>query len=91
MNKVELGPGLGPIDTLSISKVNKSHRDMCRCQVKENNISKYSCSTYLQVHEPVLRPFLDTREGTKSLIITAEGIILLFCAMVPATLLLFRK
>lgn len=30
-------------------------------------------------------------EGTKNRIITAEGIILLFCAMVPGTLLLFRK
>lgn len=30
-------------------------------------------------------------EGTKNRIITAEGIILLFCAVVPGTLLLFRK
>lgn len=29
-------------------------------------------------------------EGTKNRIITAEGIILLFCAVVPGTLLLFR-
>lgn len=29
-------------------------------------------------------------EGTKNNIITAEGIILLFCAVVPGTLLLFR-
>ncbi|EDL36767.1 mCG8285, partial [Mus musculus] len=40
---------------------------------------------------PVPRPFLDMGEGTKNRIITAEGIILLFCAMVPGTLLLFRK
>lgn len=29
-------------------------------------------------------------EGTKNNIITAEGIILLICAVVPGTLLLFR-
>lgn len=40
--------------------------------------------------EPVSRPFLDMGEGTKNNIITAEGIILLFCAVVPGTLLLFR-
>ncbi|KAF6076873.1 CD79a molecule [Phyllostomus discolor] len=41
--------------------------------------------------EPTPRPFLDMGEGTKNNIITAEGIILLFCAVVPGTLLLFRK
>ncbi|XP_026259663.1 B-cell antigen receptor complex-associated protein alpha chain isoform X2 [Urocitellus parryii] len=41
--------------------------------------------------EPPPRPFLDMGEGTKNRIITAEGIILLFCAVVPGTLLLFRK
>lgn len=40
--------------------------------------------------EPTPRPFLDMGEGTKNNIITAEGIILLFCAVVPGTLLLFR-
>lgn len=40
--------------------------------------------------EPPPRPFLDMAEGTKNRIITAEGIILLFCAVVPGTLLLFR-
>uniref|UniRef100_A0A452QS88 CD79a molecule n=1 Tax=Ursus americanus TaxID=9643 RepID=A0A452QS88_URSAM len=37
------------------------------------------------------RPFLDMGEATKNNLITAEGIILLFCAVVPGTLLLFRK
>nr|KAF6409292.1 CD79a molecule [Rousettus aegyptiacus] len=41
--------------------------------------------------EPYPRPFLNMGEGTKNNIITAEGIILLFCAVVPGTLLLFRK
>ncbi|KAM8963810.1 B-cell antigen receptor complex-associated protein alpha chain [Lycaon pictus] len=42
-------------------------------------------------NERLPRPFLDMGEGTKNNIITAEGIILLFCAVVPGTLLLFRK
>lgn len=40
--------------------------------------------------EPYPRPFLNMGEGTKNNIIPAEGIILLFCAVVPGTLLLFR-
>ncbi|XP_051018539.1 B-cell antigen receptor complex-associated protein alpha chain isoform X1 [Acomys russatus] len=86
-----LGPGLGPTGEWVISKVNKSHRGMYRCQAKKDNITRQSCGTYLRVRVPVPRPFLDMGEGTKNRIITAEGIILLFCAVVPGTLLLFRK
>ncbi|KAM6153640.1 B-cell antigen receptor complex-associated protein alpha chain [Erethizon dorsatum] len=74
-----------------ISKVNKSHGGMYRCRVEDNKTSLHSCGTYLRVREPRPRPFLDMGEGTKNRIITAEGIILLFCAVVPGTLLLFRK
>lgn len=83
--------GEAPRGELVISNVNKSHRGLYRCSVTENNVTKYSCGTYLLVREPIPRPFLDMGEGTKNRIITAEGIILLFCAVVPGTLLLFRK
>lgn len=76
---------------LIIFKANKSHRGTYRCEVKQGNITRQSCGTYLRVRVPVPRPFLDMGEGTKNRIITAEGIILLFCAVVPGTLLLFRK
>ncbi|EHB02513.1 B-cell antigen receptor complex-associated protein alpha chain [Heterocephalus glaber] len=74
-----------------IPKVNKSHRGIYRCRVEAGGAWKHSCGTYLRVREPPPRPFLDMEEGTKNRIITAEGIILLFCAVVPGTLLLFRK
>ncbi|KAM7057603.1 B-cell antigen receptor complex-associated protein alpha chain [Molossus nigricans] len=76
---------------LTIPSVNKSHRGLYRCHVQENKTEMRSCGTYLRVREPTPRPFLDMAEGTKNNIITAEGIILLFCAVVPGTLLLFRK
>ncbi|XP_068849357.1 B-cell antigen receptor complex-associated protein alpha chain isoform X2 [Capricornis sumatraensis] len=50
-----------------------------------------SLGPYSLLTEPLPRPFLDMGEGTKNNIITAEGIILLICAVVPGTLLLFRK
>ncbi|CAH7383384.1 B-cell antigen receptor complex-associated protein alpha chain [Phodopus roborovskii] len=88
---VFVGPALGPSGELVIPNVNKSHKGIYTCQVKEHSTQQWSCGTYLRVREPVPRPFLDMGEGTKNRIITAEGIILLFCAVVPGTLLLFRK
>ncbi|KAI5234622.1 B-cell antigen receptor complex-associated protein alpha chain [Manis pentadactyla] len=84
--------GEGPNGELTIPQVNKSHMGLYRCLIEEDGgESKQSCGTYLRVREPPPRPFLDMGEGTKNNIITAEGIILLFCAVVPGTLLLFRK
>ncbi|KAG8507027.1 B-cell antigen receptor complex-associated protein alpha chain, partial [Galemys pyrenaicus] len=76
---------------LIIQQVNESHRGLYRCQVEEGNQTQKSCGTYLRVRQPPPRPFLDMGEGTKNNIITAEGIILLICAVVPGMLLLFRK
>ncbi|XP_048225237.1 B-cell antigen receptor complex-associated protein alpha chain [Perognathus longimembris pacificus] len=86
-----LGPGQGAQGEWTISKVNKSHGGIYQCQVEDKGMLRHSCGTYLRVREPAPRPFLDMGEGTKNRIITAEGIILLFCAVVPGTLLLFRK
>ncbi|XP_027801563.1 B-cell antigen receptor complex-associated protein alpha chain [Marmota flaviventris] len=86
-----LGSGQGSKGEWTIPKVNKSHRGLYQCRVEDNGKSMSSCGTYLRIREPPPRPFLDMGEGTKNRIITAEGIILLFCAVVPGTLLLFRK
>ncbi|XP_004408224.1 PREDICTED: B-cell antigen receptor complex-associated protein alpha chain isoform X2 [Odobenus rosmarus divergens] len=87
-----------PYGELTIHTVNKNHTGMFRCQVEEKDpitqrvlSFQQSCGTYLRVRERLPRPFLDMGEATKNNIITAEGIILLFCAVVPGTLLLFRK
>ncbi|XP_068849356.1 B-cell antigen receptor complex-associated protein alpha chain isoform X1 [Capricornis sumatraensis] len=82
---------LGAGGELIIKQANKSHRGMYRCEVSDGKKMQRSCGTYLRVREPLPRPFLDMGEGTKNNIITAEGIILLICAVVPGTLLLFRK
>ncbi|XP_055992763.1 B-cell antigen receptor complex-associated protein alpha chain [Sorex fumeus] len=74
-----------------IKKVKKEHSGVYYCIVMEGKQRVRSCGTYLRVREPIPRPFLDMGEGTKNNIITAEGVILLFCAVVPGTLLLFRK
>ncbi|XP_004391252.1 B-cell antigen receptor complex-associated protein alpha chain-like, partial [Trichechus manatus latirostris] len=85
-----LGSGSGPTGKLIIENVNKSHGGIYQCRFGQDPEAKGSCGTYLRVRERLPRPFLDMGEGTKNRIITAEGIILLFCAVVPGTLLLFR-
>uniref|UniRef100_A0A8C8S0W9 CD79a molecule n=1 Tax=Pelusios castaneus TaxID=367368 RepID=A0A8C8S0W9_9SAUR len=41
--------------------------------------------------KPIPVPFLNMRESTKNQIITAEGVLLLLCAVGPGLFLLFRK
>uniref|UniRef100_K9II16 Putative b-cell antigen receptor complex-associated protein alpha chain isoform 1 n=1 Tax=Desmodus rotundus TaxID=9430 RepID=K9II16_DESRO len=90
------GLGKGPSSELTFPSAMKNDSGLYLCEVTENTTAttvkvRRSCGTYLRVREPTPRPFLDMGEGTKNNIITAEGIILLFCAVVPGTLLLFRK
>ncbi|XP_054435475.1 B-cell antigen receptor complex-associated protein alpha chain [Pteronotus mesoamericanus] len=86
------GKGHGSRGELIFPLARKNLTGLYMCKVEINNtLIRHSCGTYLRVREPTPRPFLDMGEGTKNNIITAEGIILLFCAVVPGTLLLFRK
>lgn len=91
LHSQKIRQGQGPKDVLNLSLVNKSHVGIYRCEVSTGKEVLRSCGTYLRVLESIPKPFLELGEGTKNNIITAEGIILLFCAVVPGTLLLFRK
>lgn len=86
-----MNQSLGSEGELIIRSVNKRHGGIYRCQINHGNEVLRSCGTYLRVRELTAKAFLNMGEGTKNNIITAEGIILLFCAVVPGTLLLFRK
>ncbi|XP_075393380.1 B-cell antigen receptor complex-associated protein alpha chain [Tenrec ecaudatus] len=86
-----LGLGQGPEGELTIPQVNRTHGGIYQCKVEDGSRTQRSCGTYLRVVQQLPTPFLDMGEGTKNRLITAEGIILLFCAVVPGTLLLFRK
>ncbi|KAF1534605.1 B-cell antigen receptor complex-associated protein alpha chain, partial [Eudyptes schlegeli] len=45
----------------------------------------------LPTADPMAVPFLNIKESTKNRIITAEGVLLLLCAVGPSLFLLFRK
>ncbi|KAM6111674.1 B-cell antigen receptor complex-associated protein alpha chain [Phoenicopterus ruber ruber] len=61
------------------------------CRVEASQAVGQSCGTFLRVRDPVAVPFLNIKESTKNRIITAEGILLLLCAVGPSLFLLFRK
>ncbi|KAF1577048.1 UNVERIFIED_CONTAM: B-cell antigen receptor complex-associated protein alpha chain, partial [Eudyptes pachyrhynchus] len=61
------------------------------CRVEAGQDVGQSCGTFLRVHNPMAVPFLNIKESTKNRIITAEGVLLLLCAVGPSLFLLFRK
>ncbi|XP_074837235.1 B-cell antigen receptor complex-associated protein alpha chain [Carettochelys insculpta] len=77
--------------TLSFQPANKNDTGLYFCQVQSDTAWDQSCGTYLRVRKPIPLPFLNMRESTKNQLITAEGILLLLCAVVPGLFLLFRK
>ncbi|XP_030068692.1 B-cell antigen receptor complex-associated protein alpha chain [Microcaecilia unicolor] len=78
--------------TIIIQKVDINDSGVYMCSVSAGKVhSKSSCGTYLQIMKPAPEAFLKLEESTKNKIITAEGILLLICAVVPGTFLLFRK
>ncbi|XP_056399756.1 B-cell antigen receptor complex-associated protein alpha chain isoform X3 [Hyla sarda] len=76
---------------LTIANVNKTDRGFYQCRVNVGNRNHLSCGTYLRVKGPPLYLFFNVSEATKNRLITAEGIILLLCAIIPGTFLLYRK
>ncbi|XP_069803610.1 B-cell antigen receptor complex-associated protein alpha chain isoform X1 [Dendropsophus ebraccatus] len=76
---------------LILQNVNRTHRGVYQCVLKADNKVYESCGTYLRVKDPPTFLFFNIAERTKNRLITAEGIILFFCAIIPGTFLLYRK
>nr|DBA15896.1 TPA: hypothetical protein GDO54_003350 [Pyxicephalus adspersus] len=76
---------------LVLNKIQVNQSGLYRCQVFFNNKTYNSCGTYLRVKEPPIYLFFNVGEATKNRVITAEGILLLFCAIIPGTFLLYKK
>ncbi|KAM9299451.1 B-cell antigen receptor complex-associated protein alpha chain [Gastrophryne carolinensis] len=75
---------------ISNAQKNMSGLYICRVTVNETNKTFSSCGTYLRVIVPTAY-LLNIGEATKNRIITAEGILLLLCAIIPGTFLLYKK
>uniref|UniRef100_A0A8C8S265 CD79a molecule n=1 Tax=Pelusios castaneus TaxID=367368 RepID=A0A8C8S265_9SAUR len=76
---------------LTLQPARRNDTGLYFCQVHTDESSGQSCGTYLRIRKPIPVPFLNMRESTKNQIITAEGVLLLLCAVGPGLFLLFRK
>ncbi|XP_044291129.1 B-cell antigen receptor complex-associated protein alpha chain isoform X2 [Varanus komodoensis] len=82
--------------TLGLAKLffkNAERNDtgMYYCFVHTESAQDHSCGTYLWVRRPRPVSFLNMDESIKNKIITAEGFLLLICAIGPGLFLLFRR
>ncbi|XP_053545970.1 B-cell antigen receptor complex-associated protein alpha chain [Bombina bombina] len=76
---------------LKIENTQKNDTSLYVCKVTSEGVDYKSCGTYLRVKEPAPYIFLKIAESTKNRLITAEGILLLLCTVIPGTLLLYKK
>uniref|UniRef100_A0A3Q3WXN2 Ig-like domain-containing protein n=1 Tax=Mola mola TaxID=94237 RepID=A0A3Q3WXN2_MOLML len=72
---------------LSIKSVQLNDSGLYRCYVGPEKNPQFINGAYLQVYEPMEKT-INLCEKTKNKILTAEGILLLLCVLLPATALL---
>ncbi|XP_063293178.1 B-cell antigen receptor complex-associated protein alpha chain [Pelobates fuscus] len=77
--------------SLIIKHTELNDKALYMCTVTANNKTYRSCGTYLRVRESDPYFFLNFGEATKNRLITAEGVLLLLCAVIPGTFLLYKK
>uniref|UniRef100_A0A8B9H3Y8 CD79a molecule, immunoglobulin-associated alpha n=1 Tax=Astyanax mexicanus TaxID=7994 RepID=A0A8B9H3Y8_ASTMX len=78
--------------SLQIQNVSVKDRGLYRCALHHTNssFSVHTPGTFLQVFEP-MEKVLDISESWKNSIITAEGVLLLLCVLIPGTMLIFKS
>ncbi|XP_061453903.1 B-cell antigen receptor complex-associated protein alpha chain isoform X2 [Rhineura floridana] len=86
---VDVADGLSKL-SFPLTKRNDTGMYYCCVQVP-SGYQRRSCGTYLWVRRPRPVSFLNMAESVKNKIITAEGFLLLICAIGPGLFLLFRK
>ncbi|XP_023119503.2 B-cell antigen receptor complex-associated protein alpha chain [Amphiprion ocellaris] len=74
--------------TLKFTSVQLNDSGLYQCYL--NSTQLFTHGTYLHVYKP-LDKTIDLKESTKNKILTAEGILLLMCVLVPSATLLFKS
>ncbi|XP_076593642.1 B-cell antigen receptor complex-associated protein alpha chain [Chaetodon auriga] len=76
--------------TLTIRSVQLNDTGMYQCWLNNSGINLYTHGTVLQVHKP-LEKTIKLSENTKNKILTAEGILLFLCVLLPAATLICKS
>nr|AJG39040.1 B-cell antigen receptor complex-associated protein alpha chain [Lutjanus sanguineus] len=87
----EVEPEGGKIcGTLKFKSVKMEDKGLYRCSLNISNINHLSHGTYLEVYKP-LEKTINITENSKNKILTAEGILLFLCVILPAATLLCQS
>ncbi|KAK9514065.1 hypothetical protein VZT92_027554 [Zoarces viviparus] len=76
--------------TLTFNPVKLNDTGFYQCSLKGNDFKRLSHGTYLQVYQP-MKKTLNLSESTKNRILTAEGVLLLLCVLMPSVTLLCKS
>ncbi|XP_026172468.1 B-cell antigen receptor complex-associated protein alpha chain [Mastacembelus armatus] len=77
-------------DTLNFTSVTLNDTGLYQCRIDDNSLTLHTHGTYLQVYKPIEKT-INLSENTKNRILTAEGILLLLCVLLPSATLLFKS
>ncbi|XP_054477830.1 B-cell antigen receptor complex-associated protein alpha chain [Anoplopoma fimbria] len=75
---------------LTLDPVQLNDTGFYQCQLIVDDIYLISHGTYLQVYKPMEKT-INLSEKTKNRILTAQGILLLLCVLVPSLIILFKS
>ncbi|XP_010780969.1 B-cell antigen receptor complex-associated protein alpha chain [Notothenia coriiceps] len=85
----EVAPGKS-CGTLTFYPLRQCHSGLYRCKLRGNNVNVLSHGTYLQIYKPMEKT-INLSETTKNTILTAEGVLLLLCVLLPSISLLSKS
>ncbi|XP_016365740.1 B-cell antigen receptor complex-associated protein alpha chain-like [Sinocyclocheilus rhinocerous] len=90
MNKTtELTDGV-TCHLLFFKRVRLNYTGLYQCKLNYNSLHIFTHGTFLQVYKP-LQKTLNLSESVKNSIITAEGVLLLMCVLIPGTMPLCKS
>ncbi|XP_070768719.1 B-cell antigen receptor complex-associated protein alpha chain [Enoplosus armatus] len=76
--------------TLTFKSVELNDTGLYQCLLNGSDVHLFTHGTYLQVYKPIEKT-INLSESTKNKILTAEGILLLLCVIVPSATLLCQS
>ncbi|KAK1151840.1 B-cell antigen receptor complex-associated protein alpha chain [Acipenser oxyrinchus oxyrinchus] len=76
--------------TLKMRALKRNDSGLYQCVLTEGADQQFSHGTYLRVIRPAPPKLLNMSEGAKNKLITAQGIILLLCVLLPGTVMLYQ-
>ncbi|XP_041082152.1 B-cell antigen receptor complex-associated protein alpha chain-like [Polyodon spathula] len=76
--------------TLKMWDVKRSDSGLYKCILRNGAKKQFSHGTYLRVIRPTPPKLLNMSEGAKNKLITAQGVLLLLCVLLPGTVLLYQ-